>query len=193
MSRAAALLVAALVALGAAGCGEEEQSGELQRRSETAQPLPDLRPGWKPHQNATGGFAFRVPPGWRAENQGIRSLVRSPDRLVAATITADRSEEALEPPLDEFADAVITSVSGIHDLEPRGSRRFRHRYEAAAVEADAVGGRKDVRQKLLLVALRREGIATLTVLVARNAERDTGRYVPQIEAMIRSLRSRPPA
>lgn len=188
-----ALVAAALIALGAPGCGDEDETEGVVRRAETAQPVPGLPAGWSVHRNAKAGFALGVPPAWRAENHGIRSLVRSPDRLVAATISADRTTAGLEFPLDEFAETAITGVEDIRDLEPGETRRFRHRYEAAAVEAEGEGGKEDLRQKLLLVVARREGIATLIVLVARNAEQATARYTPQVERMIRSLRSRPPA
>ena len=181
-------LVAALVG---SGCGADD-SPPPAPPVESIEELPQLPRGWNEHVNHSAGLTIGVPPGWEADNDGIRTELRSPDRLVAATIVADRSDEALEFPLDQFADAAITGLGGIDDLEPGDSRSFEHRYDAVAVEATGVGGPKDVRQKILLVVVRRDALATFTVLVARNAEQGTEDYEGEIETMIRSLRSRPP-
>ncbi|MGI8460100.1 MAG: hypothetical protein ACR2OC_00485 [Solirubrobacterales bacterium] len=176
-------------ALVLASCGNEESADEP-RPVETADVVPDLPPGWSVERNADAGFAIGVPPGWQARNEGISMTLRSPDRLVAATVVADRSDEAIEAQLDELAETTITAVAGIRDLEPGDTRKFGHRYEAVAIEAKGVGGKRDIRQEFLLVVVRREDLATFTVLVAGNAEQDTNGYDTDIERMIRSLRSR---
>lgn len=192
---AATLACTAALAFAAAGCGgadsedEEPPAGSV----ETTEEVRNLPQGWTTHRNPQAGFEIGVPPGWDAEDDGIRTTVRSPDRLVAATIFADRSDEAVELPLDEFAQSAITSVGGFEELEPEEVRRFEHRYEAVAIEASGVGDEKGIEQELLLVVVRRAELATFTVLVARNAERASGRFSDEVERMIRSLRSRPVA
>ncbi len=180
------------MALLAAGCGSEESDEPVEAPVESAEPVPELPAGWTVNRNTNAGFGFGVPPGWTASNDGIRSTVRSPDKLVAATIVADRSNEALEFPLDEFAETAITGVAGIRGLEPGQTRKYDHRYEAVVIDAEGVGGAKDIRQHVDLVVLRREDLVTFTVLVARNADEDTKIYDEDIRRMIASLRSRPP-
>lgn len=191
--RTATLVSTAVLALAAAGCGGEESEDPPPGPVETAEEVRNLPSGWSVHRNFDAGFELGVPPGWDARARGIRSTLRSPDRLVAATIFADRSNEAIELPLNDFAQAAIAGIDGFDDLEPGEVRRFDHRYDAVAIEASGVERDSGVEQELLLVVVRREELATFTVLVARNAERDTGRYRDQIERMIRSLRSRPVA
>lgn len=182
-------VVALALALGSCG-SDDDVEPVAPRPAETREPLPELPGGWSVHRNRAAGFAVGVPPDWRARREGIRSTFRSPDRLAAVTIFADRTREALELPLDQFAVTAITSTAGFRGLEPGEVRPFRHRYDAVAVEATGVAEDRGVRQHLLLVVLRRPELANFTVLAARNAERDTGRYVAEIERMIRSLRSR---
>src|SRR5215210_2154687 len=150
MFRGYSLAISALLAaLLATGCGDS--SGEEATTTaavETAQSVPDLPTGWKVHRNENAGFAFGVPPGWTAENQGIRSTVRSPEKLVAATIVADRSDEALEFPLDEFAETAITGIAGIRKLEPGETKEYKHKYDAVVIDARGVGGEEDVHQQI---------------------------------------------
>ena len=192
MFRGYLLIALALAALAAAGCGSEEEAEPPERKPETAQPVPKLPRGWTVQRNDNAGFAFGVPPGWSAKNKGTRSEVLSPDRLVAATIAADRSDEALEFPLREFAQTAITGVAGLRKLKPGETKRFGHRYDGVVIDGEGVGGKEDIRQRVDLIVLRREGVVTFTVLVARNAEQPTAAYVPDVTQMIRSLRSRPP-
>lgn len=181
----------ALLALLISACGSEEGDEPTPDRVETAHQVPKLPEGWTVKRNAAAGFAIGVAPGWQARNDGISMTLRSPDRLVAATVVADRSDEAVEAELDELAETTITAIGGIRDLEPGETRRFGHRYEAVAIEAGGVGGKRDVKQDILLVVLRRETLATFTVLVASNADEDTSAYEDDLRRMIRSLRSRP--
>jgi hypothetical protein len=185
-------LLAISAALLAAGCGEEESEEPAEARVETAHEVPELPAGWTVQRNQNAGFAFGVPPGWTAKNDGIRATVRSPDKLVAATIVADRTDGALEFPLDEFAETAITGIAGIRKLEPGETKEYRHRYDAVVIDAEGIGVEKDIHQKVDLFVLRRDGLANLTVLVARNAEQDTKAYDDDIKRMIGSLRTRPP-
>jgi hypothetical protein len=48
-----------------------------------------------------------------------------------------------------------------------------------------------VRQELLFIALRRRGVVTYPVLVARNAEEKSGYYRDEALRIVRTLRGRP--
>lgn len=168
---------------------------------ETADALPPLPKGWTPEINFDGGFELGVPPGWNAENEGVRSVYTSPDDLIAVTVSADRSPGALALPLDEFAlrtsEALGGSTQGgqrYKDLVVGQAVPFEHQYEASAVRSKGVPVTSDVLEKALVVVIKREEFAVYVVIVRQNAEveskfadRDT------IKDLIRSLRGRPPA
>src|SRR5688572_20394655 len=88
--------LAALCVLAFGACGEDDEPAPPQRPRETVDKLPELPPDWKPYVNRQVGFAIGRPPGWRAEHRGGSTLLRSPDRLVAVSISADRTLEAVE-------------------------------------------------------------------------------------------------
>ena len=99
------------------GCGGEEEPQPAEEPRETVDPLPKLRQGWKPYVNHRIGFAMGVAPGWSARETGTSTLLRSPDRLVAVSVSADRTDAALAVPLDEFAADAAAALDGYHDLD----------------------------------------------------------------------------
>jgi hypothetical protein len=188
---ATAILLASSVI---AGCDEEDGgSGDSGSVSETVDPLPELPRGWEQHVNEDAGFAIGVPPEWSARARGERSELRSPDRLVAISIAADRSEDALGVPLPDLARATLRAgPPGVRKLEAGRPRPFRHRYEAVSLGATAVAGENPpVRERLHLFVIRRPGLATYTALAAENAETSARPHREEIERALRSLRGRP--
>jgi hypothetical protein len=190
--RRAPALTALAIALAAivAACGEKEEPPPPP--VESADPLPKLPREWKRHVNGRAGFVIGVPRQWSARDRRSSSLLRSPDRLVAVSVSADRGEGALVLPVERFAARVADALSGFKRLRADRPRPFRARYEAAAVRATGRTKEGDVPQRLLVVVERREGIATYTVLVAENANAGTKRHRAEIRRMLRSLRGRPP-
>ena len=185
-----AALVAVLVALAVSACGSDGTEDDVEAPAESAQPVPELPPGWKVERNDAGGFALGVPPGWQAKRRDAKTQLKSPDRLVVLTVTPDRSNELLEADLKELADSTAVRYGEqFESFELGRSRRFRHAYDGHAVGAR---GRFDgVAQKVELILLRRGEIVTFTVIVQRNERFGTGAYVPTIERIVRSIRSRP--
>jgi hypothetical protein len=187
--RALVPLLAAALLLG--GCDAGEKDEPAPRPVETADPLPKLPREWRPHANRRAGFAIGVPPRWSVRDRRRSSLFRSPDRLVAVSVSVDRSEGGLALPVDEFAARVADALPDLKRLEVDKPRPFHARYEAAGVSATGTAAKGDVRQKLLVVVERREGFATYTVVVARNAKRGAKEYRDELRRMLRSLRGRP--
>jgi hypothetical protein len=74
--------------------------------------------------NRAGGFAFAAPRGWKVDARGKGSLVRSFDRLVALSIVPDRSPEALEVAVDQYANRAAEALAGFRDgLRVKDARR----------------------------------------------------------------------
>jgi hypothetical protein len=187
-----ALLVGgALVA--AAGCGGDDgsEAEAPEPRAETVDPLPKLPAGWNRHVNHRDGFAIGLPPGWKAERRPKATLLRSPDRLVAVSISADRASEALEISLQDYASQVVEALRGFEHLRSGKPRFFEHRYQGATVSTTARARESDIRQRLTFIGLRRDELVTYGVLIARNAERDSGFYGREAIRMVRTLRGRP--
>jgi hypothetical protein len=189
-------LLAGLLALSAiaAGCGDgSDDPGPPAQAPETAHRVPDLTPRWEVHVNRPGGFAFGLPPGWRARDRGTSTLVRSLDRLVAVSIVPDRTPGAIEVPLDDFARRALVALPGFErELTPSRERRFRHRYDGIRVEGRATAKGTGVRQRVRLIVLRRGRQVTFTVIIAANV-RGGGAATGVAERMVRTLRSRPVA
>jgi hypothetical protein len=187
-----ALLVGgALVA--AAGCGGDDgsEAEAPEPRTETVDPLPKLPGDWKRYVNHREGFAIGLPPGWKAEGRPKATLLRSPDRLVAVSISADRAPEALEISLRDYGPQVVEALRGFKDLKAGKTHFFEHRYQGVRVSATARARESDIRQRLIFIGLRRDRVATYGVLIARNAEQDSGFYGRQAIRMVRTLRGRP--
>ncbi len=186
-------LVSALVAViglfGAIGCGDDELKPP-QQRPETVDKLPKLAPGWHEYVNHRAGFAIGRPPGWRADRRGTSTLLMSPDRLVAVSISADRTSEAIEFPLGEYARQAAEALPGFEDLDVGKPRRFDAHYQAKAVKATGKT-KHGLHQRLLFIAMRRDQLATYAVLVAGNAEQESGYYADEALRMVRTLRGRP--
>jgi hypothetical protein len=186
-------LVYALVAFAAlaafAGCGGDEPEPP-QSPVETVDKLPSLPAGWHQYVNHRAGFAIGRPPGWRAKRRGQSTLLRSPDHLVAVSIAADRTAEAVEFPLAEYARRAVKALPHVKRLEIDQTRPFKAHYRAQAV--GATGESKDgLRQRLLFIAMRRDQLVTYAVLIARNIEKDSGFYKREALRMLRTLRGRP--
>ena len=188
--RAAALLALAAAAIALPACGSDESDADVEAPRETAQPVPELPPGWKVDRNDAGGFAVGVPPGWPARAEGAQTELRSQDRLVVITITPDRTNELIEADLEELAESTgVRYGEQFDDFRLGKTARYRHAYDGYSVTAE--GKRDGVAQDLELILLRRGRIVTFTVIVQRNEKFGTGAYAPTIDRVVRSIRSRP--
>jgi hypothetical protein len=194
------LCVLAALAVAMAGCDDDSDDSETTtttttpapRPKETFQKVPELPPGWKVHANRRGGFALGVPPGWEAGNRGTATRVRSFDRLVAVSITPDRTAEGLAIGIEDFASQTVGALRGFEqELDPGPSRRFKHAYKAAEVRA-AGKAKTGVREQIRVFVLRRDEIVTLTAVMAVNAKPSARPSERLAERMLRTLRGRPP-
>lgn len=173
-----------------AGCGGDGGPALPERPRETADEPASLPEGWRRHVNHLGGYSLGLPLRWTARRTGPVSLLRSPDRLVAMTVSADRTTEALQIELERYATDALAGLQGFQGLEPSEPRQVRSPYEAIAV--DAIGrNERGIRQLLTFVVVRREGIAAYPILIARNADAGADHRRHEFNAIVASLRGQP--
>ena len=184
-----------LAGLLAAGCGSDDAPAPVERQDETADKLPSLERGWEEYVNPKLGVAFGRPPGWAAEETNAATTLTAPDELVSATITVDRTSDALAGEPKEFAAATAGLLDGYREpLEPGRAENFAHAYEGAIVEAEGVAKKSGVRQRVRVIVLERKGVAVVTAVIAENAQRQAAKPgAEQAEAAVKTLRTRPPA
>jgi hypothetical protein len=187
---AVALAIGITLLAGCGGGAGGSDTSTTTRPAETTDPPAKPPKGWQTYINPVAGFSVSVPPAWTVEPSGGSSLLRSPDKVVAISITADRTDEALKAPLESYAADTLKNLSGFTGLKPTGVRPYKAQYPAAIATADGKLTSSGVKQRLTLVVLRREGIAAYPVLASRNAGVGSP-FVKQINAVIHSLRGRP--
>jgi hypothetical protein len=185
----------ALAGLAAAGCGGATTSSETTTTpKEMAQKLPKLPDGWKAHRDRTIGYAIGVPTGWQASDHGRRALFRSPDHLVAVTLTADRDPATFRLPLDEFAVQALGALPGFKVPLEAGKPKPLHGTPLEAVQTTASGTQAGgLEERATLIVLRRGHLVNYTVAVLENAEQP-GSALDRAVAlrMVQTLRDVPP-
>ena len=195
---AAAVAIACLAGLGIWQLGEDDDDGGVQETlappPETADPLPELPRGWTKTANDAGGFALGVPPGWSAKAAGAKTTLKSPGSGAVVSVTADRTNEALEAQLDAYATGIAERLAdGEAPAATEIPKTLGPGYEAAAVTvppAPAKGGRQ---HRLEVIVVRRPELAAYPILVASNPAVKPGELDPIVSKLVVSLRGRPVA
>ena len=187
-------MLACLLAGGLAACGGGDGTTvSTARGPETADPLPKLPRRWTVEINRGSGFAVGVPPAWRAKSTAQQAtLIHSPDRRVAVSISADRTDEALEAPLTDLAAGIADNLerNGFTRVRVGKPRPLKHRYQAVSVTATGRSG-SGIHERLQIISLRRDRLAEFAVLVARRASIPSRLYRPATRRIVASLRGRP--
>ena len=194
--RATALLVAALIAgLAGAGCGDEEKfAGSPDPATERNDPPAKPPPGWRTFANRRAGFTVSVPPGWPARARGSATLIRSPERLLAVTVAADRSEAARTTPPREYARRTFRALPGFRALKLTGTRKVaKSPYDNARVEGAGTLAQRRQRQHITVAAFRRGKHATYAVVAFAAPAGGASVHEGELNRLLASLRARRPA
>jgi hypothetical protein len=177
------------------GCGDSEtpKPPEPPRRPETNDRPARLPEGWTRLVNRHAGFSVGIPPGWKGRGARGATLVRSGDRLLAVSITADRSSEGRDLRPANYAERLAKALAGYRKLRVgrpvpvRGAH-----YPGASVAARGTFTRTRVRQAIRAVALQRRGPVTYALVFFRTARSPAALYRPAITGMIRTFRAQAP-
>lgn len=125
---------------------------------------------------------------------GDRVLFRSPDHLVAVTLTADRGQGAFDVPLGRFAEQALGALPGFKaPLQPGKPKPFKGT-PLEAVETTASGTQAGgLEERATLIVLRRDHFVNYTVAVLENAEHPGSELDRAVALrMVETLRDLPP-
>lgn len=178
----------------ASGCGNGSATSPVKAGpKESAQKLPKLPPGWKARRDRSIGYAIGVPTGWEVGGHGDRVLFRSPDHLVAVTLTAGRKPGTFAIRPGRFATQALGALPGFKlPLEPSKPKPFGGT-PLKAVQTSATGTQAGgLKERATLVVLRRDRLVNYTVAVLENAEKPDSILDRAVALrMIRTLRDQP--
>jgi hypothetical protein len=179
----------------AAGCGNDsvQTSSAPKTPAETRDTPPKLPSGWRRVVNLRAGFSVGIPPGWSARGAAGSTLVRSRDRALALTVTADRSEDGREADPKQYAARLVPQFPRYRNLQVGLAKPVkRTRYPTAGVSASGVYGPTGVRQAILVFAISRPHRVMYTISVFRSASTRASRYDKLLETLVRSFSASPP-
>lgn len=187
-----AISVAALIGVGPS---DDDEAAPLAPPPETADPLPQLPAGWTASENDAIGVAVGVPPGWTSKSTDAKTTLRSPGSTVVVSVTADRSGEALQADLTDYALRIAEDLQGEtavsidpNDTEQPGGGPG---YEVASVTANATRTGGGAERTLQVVVVRRPELAAYPMLIASGPNVDPAELRPIVNEIVASLRGRP--
>jgi hypothetical protein len=192
------VVVGTCVAAGAgagAGCGGSDtpKPPEPPTPPETNDRPARLPEGWTRLVNRHAGFSVGIPPGWKARGARGATLVRSGDRLLAVSITADRSSEGRDLSPANYSERLAKALRGYRKLRVgRPVPVVKAHYPGASITATGTFQRTRVRQVIRAVALQRRGQVTYALVFFRTARSPAALYRPAITGMIWTFRARAP-
>jgi hypothetical protein len=192
--RAIAVLLAATVALGMPGCGEEDEftgapDPATERSDKPAQPPS----GWRAFANRRAGFTLSVPRAWPARTRRSATLIRSADHLLAITVAADRSEAGRTVRPGQYALRTFRALPGFRKLRPATTRRVRRSpYPSARVDGTGTLRDRSQRQRITVAAYRRRGHVTYTVVAFSAHLGGVPAYAVALRRLLASLRAQRP-
>ena len=193
--KAPAGMVTALLSLSllASGCSDEEGvRPERKPPQERADPPAKPPPGWRTVRNARAGFTIAVPPRWTASSRRGRTTVRSDDRLVAVSISADRTARGRQLSPAQYARRTIRTVPKFAGtVGRRVSRVPGSRYDSATLTATGTVSPSNLSQRISVVIFQRPGTVSYGLLVFRNAGVQPRFNDRAIATMLRTFRAQP--
>lgn len=184
---------AAALALVQAGCTEDEGPDRSTAAVERSDPAAAPPPGWRTVKNASAGFTIAVPGTWTATGTSRRTIIRSDDRLVAVSISADRTAPGRELPAERYARRTIRTVPNFAGTVGKKVSRVRgSRYESAVLSATGTVNPSNLSQRISVAIFHRPGRVTYGALVFRNAGVEPRFNDRTIDRILRSFRAQPP-
>lgn len=196
MRIACALALAMTLTSGVAACGSSEDSGSPppDPASERADHAAKTPPGWRTATGGRAGFTIAVPRGWTVRKHGAVVRIRSDDKLLAMSISADRSEPGRDTSAQAYAEETMRKLPGFTEpLKPRREKKVKGSpYRSAEVQGKGRLRANRRRQLVTVVAFHRPGQVTYTVVAFRNARVLPRFHERELREALASFRARPP-
>jgi len=192
-SRIATTLAA--LALLPAGCGDEstEKKAAPEPEPERADRPAKPPPGWRTVRNSAAGFTVAAPRAWTAATKRSRTIIRSDDRLVAVSISADRTAPGRELTPARYARRTVRTLPSFAGrVDGRVSRVKGSPYDSAVIDAIGTVSPSSLSQQISVAVFRRAGRVTYGALVFRNAGVKPRFNQRTLNRMLRSFRAQPP-
>ena len=163
--------------------------------AESAQRPAKPPPGWHTALDNRHGFSIARPPGWESSGPSRSVLYRSPDHLVAVSISVDRTPAAFTGSPASFARQTLRALPGYERrLEPSPPHPISATpLHGALVTAPGVTKQGTVRQEVEVAVLRRDHLVNYTAVIAANATATPGQEIAAARVMVASLRDLPVA
>ena len=186
-ARRSLAVLAGAVAL--AGCGGGDTPNPAERPDRPVRPPP----GWRTVRNAVAGFTIAVPRRWTARTRRSATLIRSRDKLLAATVAADRGSQGRGTPAADYAEQTLRGLPDFEGSVSARARRVRGSpYRSARVDGVGTVGTTRRAQRLTVVIFQRPGVVTYAGVVFRNASATSAADEAALNRMLRTLRGQPP-
>jgi hypothetical protein len=180
------LLAAAAVAVALAGCGDDDSE-----RVVRVTPDPPVKPpaGWRTVRNERAAFTVAAPRDWRARQQGAATLIRSPDRLTAITVTVDTGEAGRHLAPGDYARAGLEFLPDFEgSLKPQVRRIHGSPYPSARVDGSGTLGTSPRTQLITVAAFRPRGGPIYAIFGFRNARATRARNERVLSRVLRTFR-----
>ncbi|MGI8945061.1 MAG: hypothetical protein ACR2GL_02330 [Thermoleophilaceae bacterium] len=189
----AAFAALALLPAGCAGGDDQPREAAPPARERTDPPTTPPR-GWRTVRNTVAGFTVAVPGSWTSRTKAGRTIIRSDDRLVAVSISADRTQPGRELTPRRYARRTVRELPRFAGrIDGRVTRVPGSSYDSALLTALGTVAPNSLSQKITVAVFQRPGRVTYGALLFRNAGVKPAFNERRLDALLRSFRAQAPS
>jgi len=170
------------------GCGEKDREQRTPPREKADRPAKPP-PGWRTVRNPAAGFTVAAPRSWSVCRRKGTTVLRSPDRVVALTLAADRSGAGRQKAGTAYARETLAALPGFEGTtEPGVGRVSGSPYRTAVVRASGSVKRSPIPQLITVAVLQRPRKVTYSAV----AFTDPAAGDALVLRLLGTFRARPP-